>query len=237
MKVLRDLVNGTLTLQPSTDGETAVLKEIQATITPGELLAYTGRSGASPNDPISERMRISFVLNGGTFEIIATSDSDEDPVRWTRDAIFFGGGGLILLGHHDVDGLPALEFTIGRCGICNKPIVSMGECEWKTCDGCKDKCAHEELDRGIIHGGDAGASAVGEFCIKCGRAVPKPEGSRKESQIEKDLAVQRELGIIVLYRDLPFGAGPQDVVQVRRIARGLQRARSRQRSNPSSASA
>lgn len=229
MKVLRNREKGTLTLRPSSEAETAVLREIQTSVPLGEMLNYEGRGGADPNDPVSERMRISFALNGGKFDLLATTDEDEDPVRWTRDAIFFGGGGLILLGHQEVDGLPVLDFTVAHCKLCNKPMISMGECEWRTCDACKDACAHE-YERGMVHGGSAGIMAVNEFCTKCGRGKPEPEGAREKSQIENELAVQRELGVHVLYANLPFGTGPTDVIQAKRFARRLERARKRNQS-------
>lgn len=231
MKASRNCEKGTLTLQPSTEAETSALREIQASVPPGQLLKYAGRKGADPNDPTSERMQLSFTLDGGRFDLIATADEDEDPIRYTRDAIFFGGGGLIFLGHQEVDGAPALEFSVAHCKLCSKPLITMSECEWKTCDECRNDCAHE-YETGFVHGGDVGDAAVGEFCSKCGRGKPRPEGARKKSQLENHLEVQRKLGVDMLYENMA-GAGPEDVVQAKRLARRLIRSRQRQLRNTS----
>jgi hypothetical protein len=138
----------------------------------GETLRYGGREGANPSDPLDQRMTISFHLNDRKINLTATDDVDEEPIRHARDAIYFGGGGLILLGCTESAGVPTLEFAIDRCKHCSKPIVSMFECEWKTCDACADKCGHE-YERGMVHGGKAGAMGVGEFCGKCGRGKPE----------------------------------------------------------------
>jgi len=102
----------------------------------------------------------------------------------------------------------------------------MGECEWKTCNACKDKCEHV-YEPGLVHGGNAGMMAPGEFCGKCGRGKPEDPGVRQKTKIENELAVERELGIKVIYKNLPGGMGPNDVVQYERFKRRLLKARAR----------
>lgn len=161
---------GIIALTSATEAEETSLR---ALITKGKgfQLKYDGREGADCNDPLSERMSLYFKLDGQRATITATNDESEQNIRFARDAIFFGGGGLTLVDHEEADGKMQANVCIAFCKHCNAPLIEMGRCEWKTCEACVAKCEHEYED-GHVHGGEAGVLGVGKFCVKCGRGKP-----------------------------------------------------------------
>lgn len=137
----------------------------------GSSLRYKGRSGAHPNDPYNLRMLLRFELDDYHIVVMASTDDGECDIRAIRDAVYFGGGGLTLLNHEEVDGKPSAQVCVTFCKHCQAPLIDMGRCEWKTCEACVDKCEHE-YQEGATHGGPAGTLAVSAYCKKCGRGNP-----------------------------------------------------------------
>jgi hypothetical protein len=166
MRVLRDQKKGIITLRPLDVEEEAILQKIIVNKQIGDILKYDGRGGAN-------RMWLCFYIGIGdsTFKLSGTADDDDKAVRNIRDAIFFGGRGLIFIGHTEVNGKPSLDFTIEHCKVCNKPMISMIECEWQTCNACAEKCEHNYV-YGAVHGGGIDIG-LGEYCDFCGRGKPK----------------------------------------------------------------
>ena len=208
MRVLKQVDAGVITLIPADDAERGTWSTALARFYIGDLLTYVSRSGADPRDPYHMRMALRFKTSAGPIELVASDEESEKAVRGLRDAIFFGGGGLIFTAETWVDGARAFAFTIGRCKICNNPIIMMHECEWKTCKACKEKCEHV-YERGAMHGGGRDLF-VGEFCSKCGTNKPTSVDEPEPPVIDQHIAVVEELGIQVLYHNYP-GLGPHEL--------------------------
>lgn len=171
MHIIRDKAKGVITLTPDNSDETAFIKSL-AKKKKGFLLEYAGRAGADVNDPYRKRMRLGILSSGKRFELKASTDKNEKAVRLIRDALFFGGGGLILLSHSQVRSKPSINVCIAFCKHCKSPIIERGRCEWQICTSCVAKCGHE-YQKGTLHGGTAQVLAVGHYCTKCGSGKSK----------------------------------------------------------------
>ncbi|MGE5392710.1 MAG: hypothetical protein ACM3NH_03125 [Candidatus Saccharibacteria bacterium] len=217
---------GTVVLAASDVWEAQVLREIATTVVRGSVIQYQSRDGADHGEPYDRRMTLKFLLNGREIVLRATRDEDEKIVRSLRDWIWFGKrGGVLYLEYEETLEGPRVRVAPELCKICRKPVASLAESEWQTCDACAEKCKHE-YKRGTVHGGVAGPLAMGEYCGKCGRG--KPESIRPRTQAGRELEVQKETGIIVQYKGMP-GVGPAQVVKTERTLRRLEHARARAR--------
>ena len=209
MQIESDRVVGLLSFTAETDEEGEVLKAINSTIKFGRVLPYEGRGGVNhPNVPLDQHMwlRFSYDVGGKKFELLATTEESEKIVRQMRDALYYGGGGLIFVGYYIRNGKHFAQFAIGACRVCHKPVISRVECEWRYCDTCAEKCEHR-YERGAVHG-DGVDLGVGEFCGNCGRAKPKVEGEQEKPLYDHHIAAEQELGVRVFYQNLP-GITPQ----------------------------
>ncbi|GEM_PF-1641736 len=241
MRIIRDKKLATLTFVPVEVGEAEVISAIAALLKPEDKLDYDGRTGGDDGKPfaiflqagaVKEEKNDGFLtrqvyVGGVKLTLCGSTNDDERVVRSIRDTCYFGSGGLIFLGETEVDGTKTITTTAKRCKLCGGNMIGMGECEWKTCDTCRDTCEHHYI-HGMIHGGDVGDMGMGEYCGKCGRGKPKAEGERKKSKIEHHLAVERELGITILYRDSPV-VTTDDAIQLARLNRRYNKAKARQR--------
>jgi hypothetical protein len=243
VKINRNEEDATLAFVPTGTSEVEVVTAILAIVTPGEKLSYAGRNDATetekfsielyagatkePSSETSGNVTVVGIAHVGGVRLDLRGDTDDDDleVRRLRDTCYFGSGGLIFLGETEVDGRKALLITAAKCKLCEGNMLGLGECEWKTCNACKDKCEHVYI-RGLVHGGGAGGVGMGEYCEKCGRCKPLDEGERPKSQIEHHLAVERELGVHVMYKEGPLTT-PTEVVQAARLVRGYRRSRAR----------
>ncbi|OHA66245.1 MAG: hypothetical protein A3D63_01230 [Candidatus Wildermuthbacteria bacterium RIFCSPHIGHO2_02_FULL_49_17] len=202
MHVEQDRPVGLLTLTAVTPKEEVVLRDLGTASVFGQILRYQGRGSISPNAPLSERMWLRFSYGfGKKLTLLATTEEDEKAVRQIRDAIYFGGGGLIFTIYSVRDGKSSVDFAIAQCKVCDKPVISLVECEWLYCDACAAKCEHR-YERGPIHGGGVDLG-MGEFCGICGRGKPKPEGEPERPLYDHHIAAEEELGVQVIYENLP----------------------------------
>ncbi|MBI3956359.1 MAG: hypothetical protein HY340_00005 [Candidatus Kerfeldbacteria bacterium] len=243
MKIIRDNPSATLTLVPVEADEEQVIASIAAILKPEDKLSYGGRGRDGDDDRFctvhlhagsreEERIEtgrnvtIHRTVHVGGVELVLRGSTEEDKheVGSIRDMCYFGSGGLIFIGMTEVDGKKAIV-TIGkRCQHCGAGMTRFTECEWNTCDACAAKCEHNYV-RGMIHGGGTDMG-VGEYCDRCGRGKPKAEGEREKSVIEHHLAVEKELGVTVIYKD-GFPNTPRQAVEVGRLARRYAKSRRR----------
>ncbi len=172
MKTKYDSEKGLFSISSSDEEEKKLLNKIRRKLKPKNILKYNGRSGANCNDPLDKRMVIHFIFENQEVSIKATADSDEDPIRWIRDALFFGSGSLKLIKCEKKDGVLWVSFCVAFCKHCDKPMIDMGRVEHGTCDDCAKKCEHTYIE-GFVHGGRAGQIGVGQFCSKCGMGKPE----------------------------------------------------------------
>lgn len=244
MKIIRDDGLATFTFVPVGNLEEMVIENIIGAVQPGVKIYYLGRgeddvpdkfcttrfnAGGIKKDQTTHEGKLTVTEtgydDGVEFVLRGTSEQDKHEVNAIRDICFTGPGGLIFLEVLELDGKKAICVTASYCKLCGAQMIKRSRCEWKVCDTCADKCGHNYV-RGAIHGGKADI-AVGNFCNICGRAAPKPEGEREKSVLEHHLEVERELGISVTYTNFPFTPGR--AVQIERLARRLEKARSRSR--------
>lgn len=248
MRIICDQAGGTLTFVPVEPDEERVIASIAAILKPEDTLSYGGRgqdgdgdkfctvhlhAGASRETQSKTEGNVTVTRNvhvgGVELMLRGSTEDDKYEVNGIRNACYLGSGKPIFLGETTVDGRKAITVTMGRCKHCGAGMINSSACEWGTCDACVAKCEHSYV-RGFIHGGGTDIG-VGEYCNKCGRGKPRAEGERKKSQIEHHLAVERELGVTVLYKD-GFPRTPREVVEVGRLARRYDKAQSRQRRIP-----
>lgn len=248
MKIIRDEDLATLTLVPVEPEEEQVIAVISAMLKPEDRLCYDGRSEDGDGDKFckihlhagghrEERREISgkatlvrqvyvdsieLILRGST-------EDDKHEVGRIRDICFFGSSGLIFLEETEVDGKKAIVTTGKRCKLCGVGMIKRAACEWSTCDECAAKCEHNYI-RGAFHGGGVDIG-VGDFCSICGRGKPKEEGVRRKTQIEQHLAVEKELGMLVLYDHDGIPLTPRQLVQLNRLARRYEKACQRKLAN------
>ncbi len=244
MKIIRDEGTATITLVATNAEETEALKNVITISKPRKKMSYGGCVGKDGGRPFaiylhmnSRRkrvveefsnvtMRSTKLVGGAKLEILGTTEADDQEVRSMRDTCFFGSTGFFYLGSSDVGGEVSIIITAQFCKHCHSYMISRVGAEWKTCDACAEKCRHKYI-RGTIHGGSAGNLAMGEYCRKCGRVKPELEGARKKGQIERELEVERELGIQVRWKgESPF-VGPRHFAEVDRLMRRHARASTR----------
>lgn len=241
MKVISNQKAGTLTLVPTAKAEKKVVGQIIKVSKPGDLLDYDGRR----TDPETGRtVMLTFHANaerkqvkvqqgnltiishefvgGVKLELTASDQQSLDAIRSLRNAVYFGSGGIIFLDSEMVDGKQAVTVTVQQCKHCKANLISRHACEWSTCDACAAKCDHKYI-YGAVHGGSAGDIAMGEYCEKCGRGKPEPKGTRQKDQIERELQVEREMGVTVLYKRGSI-KGPRHAIGLLRTARRHEKA-------------
>jgi len=221
MKIIRDKQLATLTFVPVKPDEEQVIASITAMLKPEDKLSY----GGCQQDEAG-RNRIVHLHAVGGIELVLQGSTEEDKqqVGSIRDTCYFGSGGLIFIGETEVDGKKSIITIAKRCKYCNAGMIRYSDCEWNTCDVCAAKCEHNYV-LGAIHGGGTDIGA-GEFCDKCGRGKPQADGERWKTVIEHHLAVEKRLGIKVLYKD-GFPGTPRQAVEINRLARRYSKSRRR----------
>ena len=244
MKIIRDKQLATLTFVPVESAEEQIVASIVAMLKPEDKLSYGGRerdgdddkfciihlhAGAREETQSKTEGNITVTrdvhVGGVKLTLVGTTEEDKHEVGRIRDMCYFGSGGLIFIGETEVDGKKTIVTTGLRCRHCGAGMIRYSDCEWKTCDACAAKCEHNYV-RGMIHGGGVGDMGVGEYCDKCGRGKPKAEGEREKSKIEHHLAVEKELGVNVIYKDGP-PVTPRQAVEVNRLVRRHSKSRRR----------
>lgn len=235
MKIIRDKQQATLTFVPVDASEGQIIASIATMLKAEDKLSYGGRGRDSDNERFCtvhlhagghEEERVETDRNvtvhrtvhvdGIKLVLQGTTEEDKREVGRIRDMCYFGSGGLIYIGETEIDGKKAIITTGLRCKHCGSGMIRHADCEWKTCDACAAKCEHTYV-QGTIHGGNLDIG-FGEFCDKCGRGKPKINGSREKSVVEHHLAVEKELGITVIYTDGPL-IGPRQAVEAARLIR------------------
>lgn len=234
MHIIRDEKQATFTFIPVEAEEEQVIKSIVEKLQPEDFIFYGGKSRdkidksciiylhAGSHEEERSRTEGKITINhwvyvgGVKLTLIGTTKDDKHEVGCIRDTCYFSTGGLIFLKKTEVDDKIAIVVTAMRCKHCNAGMIDMGSCEWKTCDACAEKCQHT-YSRGAIHGGGIDIG-VGDFCDKCGRARPKEKNEREKSVIEQHLAVEKELGMNVFYKDSQIQT-PKQAVEYERLKR------------------
>jgi len=228
MRVIRDAELATWTFVPVSSAEEQVLSSIAATVKPGDKMGYNGRSDDSEGycavrlhagghqEDIKEGnvTRMGVWMGGIDFVLEGSDVADKQEVGCIRDTCFFGTGGLIYLGSIEVEGKKAIVVTGSYCKLCGAAMIGL-LCEWKVCDACSAKCSHQ-WERGMVHGGSAGDIGVGEYCTICGRGKPRANGEPEPSQLERHLAVEREFGVQIIYKDT--GLTPSQIAHLQQMA-------------------
>lgn len=214
MKVMNDGKH--VSLIPVEVGEEEFVASVAANFKHGEKIRYGGRRSEENEKFVMVRLHVQPDKSDEGFLVKGSTEDDKYGVNNIRNICYFRTNGLIFLDAIDVDGKKALRLTASYCKHCNAPMATMRECEWVTCDECAAKCEHE-YERGMIHGSGL-EMGVGEFCGKCGRGKPPVPGEREKTPIEHQLAVEKELGIKVLYKNGP-PTTPREFVKVSRMVR------------------
>lgn len=244
MKIIRDMQLATLTFVPVEATEKQIIASIAARLKPEDKLSYSGRGRDVSDDKFCvihlhaggrKEERVKTDKNGTVHRTVyvdsvelvlhGTTEEDKHEVSRIRDMCYYGSSGLIFIGEVEVDGVKAIVTTGLRCKHCDAGMIYYYNCEWKTCDACAAKCEHNYV-RGMIHGGEVGDMGVGEYCDKCGQGKPRVEGEREKSKIEHHLAVEKELGVNVIYKDGP-PTTPRQAVEVNRLVRRHSKSRRR----------
>lgn len=221
MKVIRDEKLATYTLVPIDKEEEEILISIIKLLKVGDGLSYGGRGRDGDDDKFcmvhlhagARRERqtktegnssVTRWVHIGGVELLLRGSTEDDKyeVNGIRNICYFGSGGLIFLGEIEVNGKKAIVVTAKYCKVCGRAMINLVACEWSVCDDCDAKCEHAYV-RGAVHGGGL-EIGVREFCQKCGRVKPKSKGESmidEKSQLDHHLAVERELGFKVVYKD------------------------------------
>ncbi len=165
MRVLIDSTRGVARLSATKSQEEAVIYNILSTVKAGALLGYGGRTGGNNHDP---HLTLMFSAPDFKFSLRGSEKEDDHGVRELRDAIFFGGGGLIFLGHYTKEDRQVLEVCVNFCVDCGCPVTTFSTTNSQLCEECRAKCPHTEMEHGLMVGSHGPAG--GDFCIKCKRS-------------------------------------------------------------------
>lgn len=231
MKLIRDEKAATFTLVPVEQSELDLFAQLLPQLKKGDTFTYGGREqdgeyckvhfhfGSTPKEKVTTSGSVTFhetVEEGGIHLVIAGStDDDKGEVGYLRDSCYFGASSPIFLDTVEVDGVKAMVITLKLCKHCQAPMISLCSVEWSTCPACAEKCEHE-YEQGLVHGGDAGSGAVGEFCTKCGRSRPRSKGERVKTDAENKVEVEQKLGIQWSYTNTPLT--PAQIVAAEKAA-------------------
>jgi len=236
MKIIRNEKSTAFTFVPTNKKEERILSDIASTVKENDKLEYGGRADDGDCGTFvtvtlhagGKKERVTKDLGGGStytsdeyvgsvkLVLRGRTKADKYRVNGIRNTCFFGSDGLIYLGKTEVDGKTSIIATASRCKVCDEGMLDHHACEWKTCDSCAKKCDHK-YERGAIHSSTLDLG-VGEYCTKCGRCPPKEEGEREKTQIEQHLAVEDELGITMIYKNVT-PSRPKDLVNAKRLVR------------------
>ena len=230
MRIIRDEKSATLTFVPVEMAEEQIVASIAAILKPEDRLSYGGRSQDGDDAKFCiihlhaggreewraetcGGMTVHHTVHIDSVELVLRGSTEEDKheVGRIRDMCFFGSSGLIFICETEVDGKRSIVTTGLRCKHCGAGMIRYNDCEWKTCDACAAKCEHNYV-RSMIHGGGLDIG-IGEACNKCGRGKPKTEGGREKTQLEHHLAVERELGVNIIYKNTPLTPSQIDHLQ------------------------
>ncbi len=217
MHIVRNDDEATYTLYPATAYEKRVLRKALQFLSPGDRINYEGRRRDKSNDDYcitvfhaggTREWRVKAYGNtthkyqvfvGGQRVIIrGTDEADKQQVGSIRDMCFMGTSGLLFLRETKLNGQWGIVCTGKLCSKCNAQMIKVGRTEWGICDACAAICQHNWV-KGAIYGGDLDIG-VGEFCNICGVAKPH----EKKSLLEHHLDTERELGIMVMYKNTPL---------------------------------
>lgn len=221
MRLIRDEKAATFTLVPVEQSELDLFARLLPQLKKGDTFTYCGREkdgkfckvhfrfGSTPREKVTTSGSITFretIEEGGIHLVIAGStEDDKGEVYSLRNACYFGSCKPIFIDTVSVDGVKAMVITLKFCKHCQAPMISTGSVEWSTCPACAEKCEHT-YEEGLVHGGDAGTGAVGEFCTKCGRGKPRPQGERVKTDAENKVEIEQKLGITWNYTNTPLTA-------------------------------
>ena len=210
MKIVSDVKLGTYTFVPKEKGEQEILSTLVKSIKPGEKLKY---EGCSQDNREKKDFRIVHLTGPNNLKLILAGSTREDrfDVNNIRNLCFFGSGGLIFLGAMTVGDKTAIVVTGKYCKLCGAAMIDWGASEWSTCDACAAKCTHKYV-RHVVHGPKVDMD-VADFCTICGRTKTK---LKQRSRLERHLAVERELGLSIVYKDTMLT--PSQVAHIRKMA-------------------
>ena len=242
MKITRDESVATYTITPVDGKEEEKITAAVGFLKPGDRFIHRGRrydeeshrtttlilqaGGESKweSRKESEWVTITEMVYVGGIEIeFQTAEGGEEMLGQIAMTSYYSGG-LVFLGVTEVYGKKSLTVTGTYCKNCGAAIVDSGRCEWGICEACVQKCEHD-YKVGAIHGARVDIG-VGEFCGKCGRGKPRPEGEREKNLIEHHLAAQRELGVYVFYPN-KSPCTPEGQVKAARLFRRWVRSKER----------
>jgi hypothetical protein len=234
VKIVNNEGQGTFTLVPNTILEQKTLLSMTGLLKPEDKFSYLGRNNDTKGfyavslgvgGHYEERTQTNGrstakwheYVGGVKLKLRGSTRKDKFTINGIRNKCFFGRCSPIYLGKIEVEGKLSTIITLKRCKHCGANMVDDG-CEWGVCEACVSKCEHEYV-KGFVHGGaiDIGA---GEYCKKCGRGKPKTPDEREKTLIEHHLAVEKDLGARVLYKDGPAHT-PKELVKVARLSRRL----------------
>jgi len=85
-----------------------------------------------------------------------------------HEALQLGGGPVEVLGYGAEEKFSSIQCVVGRCQVCNRPILSPFECEWHLCGPCSRRCEHSHELGYVRHRNFPSIQEIGEFCPKCG---------------------------------------------------------------------
>lgn len=222
MRIVRDNENGILTFVPMTLVEMIKVAQVAKTLKPSGKLVYGGverfdRQGeikrirlhiGSKEEEVTTHYKEggsltrSVHIGGITLGLMGSTEKDRQEVDTIRDLCFFGTGDLVLKGVVRVGWKTSLVVTGSYCKLCHNPMVTPIECEWKVCDKCTATCDHNYI-KGAVHGGGIDIG-LGYFCDKCGRGKALTEIEKHMSVLDHHLAVEKELGVNIFYKNGPF---------------------------------
>lgn len=233
MHIIRDETKQTWAITPVGIQENLLLRLASSRLHQGEKIKYGGMktNPRKTNEPITAlffhiggklarktarsrtgKSTITESTHPGSFKLTIkpTNPVDLEELGAMRDVCFFGSGGLIFLEAKKSVWKTSLVTTGRLCKICRKPMISMRACEWGICDEDAQICNHQ-YERGAIHGGGLDIG-IGEFCTVCGKTKPKTAAEQKMSILDHHLAVEKELGVTIIYKNMGYSR-PSDIAK------------------------
>lgn len=159
---------GVAQLSASNKLDNLAIDKILSRVKIGSEMSYGGRRGGNLQDPHNSRMSLLFLTESFQFRIRASNDLEESDVRLLRDAIFFGGGGIIFLGHYVKNEVTVVEVCVDFCKDCHSPITSYEQTTTKLCEDCLAKCEHSAWKEGLLVSSEG--CSFGEYCTRCLKA-------------------------------------------------------------------
>jgi hypothetical protein len=161
LQIKTEKKSGAFVLVPKTSQDQQFLSAVTA-LKIGSRLTYRSRPcGADVESPYTERMVLSFTVEGEIVFLMASSNASEKILRLIRDACYMAKG-IYFLDHSRAHGKIIARLHLGLCKYCENSVADYNSASSAICNRCAIKCVHKP-----------GYLGMKERCSICHRSIPR----------------------------------------------------------------